>query len=152
MTAIFSHTGRKRLDSKLAEFRPVSRFASPPKGWIRAIRDALGMSGTQLGRRLGMTPQGVQALEQSERHGTIKLETLRRTAEAMDCVLVYALVPRTSLEQMIEERARALALDTLGRVSHSMALEDQEVDRGLEERIEAFVAAGIRERDLWDKP
>lgn len=146
----FQNMGRQRLDTKLSEFKPLDRFAPPPKGWVRAIRDALGMSGAQLGRRLDMTPQGVLAMERSEAHGKAQLDTLRRAAEAMDCVLIYAIVPRTSLDQMVEQRARALALEALGRVSHSMALEDQQVDRDLEERISSFIANGLRERDLWE--
>ena len=50
---------RQRLDERLSAFKPESRFAVPPKGWIRAIRDALGMHAFQLGKRLGMTQQGV---------------------------------------------------------------------------------------------
>ena len=109
---------------KLAAIKPVDRFVMPPKGWVRAIRDAIGMTGGQLGRRLGMTAQAVVSLERSEASGKIQLNTLRRAAEAMDCVLVYALVPNTSLNEMVDRRARELALRALRRVSHSMALED----------------------------
>lgn len=141
---------RERLDSKLALVKPIDRFAMPPKGWIRAIRDAIGMTGAQLGRRLGMTAQGIVSLERSEAHGTIQLNTLRRAAEAMDCVLVYALLPKTSLTEMVDRRAREIALRALGRVSHSMALEDQQVDRDLEKRIRAYIETALRDRDLWE--
>ena len=68
----------------------------PPKGWIRAIRDAVGMTGGQLASRLGIRPQTVAALEKSEAAGSIQLSTLRRVAEAMDCTLVYAKMVPTS--------------------------------------------------------
>lgn len=97
-----------------------------------------------------MTAQGIVSLERSESHGTIQLNTLRRAAEAMDCVLVYALVPRTSLTEMVDRRAREIALRALGRVSHSMALEDQQVDRDLEKRIRTYIETALRDRDLWD--
>lgn len=142
--------GRERLDTKLAAIKPLDRFAMPPKGWVRAIRDAIGMTGTQLGRRLGMTAQAVVSLERSEANGKIQLSTLRRAAEAMDCVLVYALVPQTSLTEMVDRRARELALQALRRVSHSMALEDQQVDRDLEKRIETYIDTALRDRDLWE--
>lgn len=135
---------------KLAAIKPVDRFVMPPKGWVRAIRDAIGMTGGQLGRRLGMTAQAVMSLERSEASGKIQLNTLRRAAEAMDCVLVYALVPNTSLTEMVDRRARELALRALRRVSHSMALEDQQVDRDLEKRIQTYINTALRDRDLWE--
>lgn len=150
MKPAIRNRARDRLDSKLASIKPVDRFATPPKGWVRAIRDAIGMTGAQLGKRLGMTAQGIVSLERSEAHGTIQLNTLRRAAEAMDCVLVYALVPKTSLTEMVDRRAREIALRALGRVSHSMALEDQQVDRDLEKRIRTYIETALRDRDLWD--
>ncbi|MDP3906752.1 mobile mystery protein A [Novosphingobium sp.] len=141
---------RERLDARLAAIKPLERYTVPPKGWIRAIRDAIGMSGPQLASRLGMTAQGLVSVERSEAQGRIQLNTLRRAAEAMDCVLVYALVPKTSLEQMVEHRARELALQALNRVSHSMALEDQQVDRDLERRVQTYIDTALRDRDLWE--
>ena len=141
---------RDRLDARLATIKPIDSFVVPPKGWIRAIRDAIGMSGAQLGRRLGMTAQGIASVERSEAEGKIQLNTLRRASEAMDCVLVYALVPKTSLTEMVDRRARELALRTLRRVSHSMALEDQQVDRDLEKRVQTYIETALRDRDLWE--
>lgn len=141
---------RKRLDSKFELIRPVERFAQPPRGWIRAIRDALGMSLRQLGDRLGMTAQSVNNIEQSEANDTIQLKTLRRVAEALDCVVVYALVPKTSLTDKVDSRARDIASRALGRVSHSMALENQQVDRDLEARIQRYITNAVTDRNLWD--
>jgi predicted DNA-binding mobile mystery protein A len=141
---------RQRLDAKFAAYRPIERFAPPPKGWIRAIRDALGMSLRQLGDRIGQSPQAVSSLEESEANGTIALNTLKRAAEALDCVVVYAVVPKTSLTEMVDKRAREIALQALGRVSHSMALEDQQVDRDFEARVQRYIASAITERNLWD--
>lgn len=150
MKSTIRNRARARLDSKLASSKPVDRFAIPPKGWVRAIRDAIGMTGAQLGKRLGMTAQGIVGLERSEASGTIQLNTLRRAAEAMDCVIVYALVPKTSLTEMVDRRAREIALRALGRVSHSMALEDQQVDRDLDKRIQTYIETALRDRDLWE--
>ena len=124
----------------------------PPKGWIRAIRDALGMSGSQLGRRLGITAQTVQDLEKSEATGKTQLNSLRKAADAMDCVLVYALVPGDGLEAMVERRACSLAFEALRRVSRSMALEDQQVaDHEFDTRIQRYIETSLRDRDLWDE-
>lgn len=150
MKPAIRNRARERLDSKLASIKPIERFAMPPKGWVRAIRDAIGMTGTQLARRLGMTAQGIVSLERSEASGKIQLNTLRRAAEAMDCILVYALVPKTSLTEMVDRRARDIALRALRRVSHSMALEDQQVDRDLEKRVQTYIDTALRDRDLWE--
>lgn len=144
---------RQRLDDRLSALKPEERFRSPPKGWIRAIRDALGMTGVQLANRLHVRPQTVEALEKSEAAGSIQLNSLRRAAEALDCTLVYAFVPNRSLEEAVKARARAIALRDLKRVAHTMKLEAQETgDAGLEERIEAYIRTSLEDRDLWNEP
>lgn len=150
MKATIRNRARDRLDKKFEALRPLDRFAMPPKGWIRAIRDAIGMTGSQLGRRVGNSPQGIVGLERSEAAGTIQLNTLRRAAEAMECVLVYAIIPKTSLADMVNSRAREIARRALQRVSHSMALEDQQVDRDMELRIQTYIETALRDRDLWE--
>jgi predicted DNA-binding mobile mystery protein A len=106
----------------------------------------------QFARRLRLTPQAVIGLERSEASGTIQLDTLRRAAEALDCTLVYAIVPNESLASMVDKRARAIALRALHRVSHSMALEDQQVDRDFEQRVRTYIDTALRDRDLWETP
>ena len=144
---------RQRLDERLQSLQPVDRFRPPPRGWVRAIRDALGMTGVQFARRLKIRPQSVEALERSEATGAIQLKTLRRAAEALDCTIVYALVPNSSLEDAVRARARKIALRDLGRVAHTMKLEAQETgDANLEARIEAYIRDQLKERDLWNEP
>ena len=84
---------RAHLDERFRKLRPPARFAPPVRGWIKAIRTALGMSTAQLAKRLRVKQPSVVALEQSETKGTMELATLRRVAAALDCTLVYALVP-----------------------------------------------------------
>ena len=117
---------RQRLDERLLALKPQEPFKAPPKGWVRAIRDSLGMTGVQFARRLGIRPQSVEAVEKSEANGSIQLKTLRRAAEVLDCTLVYALIPNTSLEGVVRQRARKIAMRDLGRVAHTMKLEAQE--------------------------
>lgn len=143
---------RQRLDERLSSLKPEDRFRPPPKGWIRAIRDALGMTGVQLAKRLHVRPQTVEAIEKSEASGSIQLSTLRRAAEAMGCTLVYALVPNSSLENAVHQRARTLAIRDLQRVAHTMRLEAQETgDAGMEARIDAYIRDSIKDRDLWNE-
>ena len=98
---------RKTLDRRFAWLRKAS--ARPPRGWIRAIRDALGMTAAQLGERMHVSQPTVTELEKAEVESRITLGSLERAAEAMGCTLVYALVPRRPLEEMVEERARQIA-------------------------------------------
>ena len=112
------------------------------------------MSTVQLGRRLGLTRQAVSALEHAEAEGSITLKSLRRAADALECDLVYALVPRESLETLLDRQAQAAAAAIVKRASHSMSLERQEVS-------EQETAAQVQEladrlrsgwsRNLWDK-
>ena len=143
---------RQSLDKRLVALQPVDRFTAPPKGWLRAIRDALGMSGVQFAKRLGVRPQTVESMEKSEASGTVQLSTLRRAAEALDCTLVYVLVPNTSLENTVAQRARKIALRDLQRVAHTMKLEAQGTgDADIEARIEAYIRDVIKERDVWNE-
>ncbi|QRG06876.1 mobile mystery protein A [Xanthobacter dioxanivorans] len=151
MRTVIRQKARQRLDERLLALKPVDHYRSPPKGWLKAIRDALGMTGVQFARRLNVSPQSVDALEKSEANGTIKIKTLRRAAEALDCTLVYALVPNTSLEAAVNEQARALALRDLDRVAHTMKLEAQGVpDADLAERLDAYIRDSLRDRDIWE--
>ncbi len=142
---------RQRLDRRLSSMKPESHYHPPPKGWIRALRDALGMSGTQLGRRVGVKAQSIADIEKSEASGTIQLNTLRRVAEALDCVVVYALLPKSSLEDMVQRKAREIARKELARIAHTVDLEAQGLSpKEREEQIDAYVQDHLRERDLWE--
>jgi predicted DNA-binding mobile mystery protein A len=118
---------RAHLDERFRKLPPAARFAPPVRGWIKAIRTALGMSTAQLAKRLRVKQPSVVALEQSEAKGTMELATLRRVAAALDCTLVYALVPNKPLEATVRDRARAFARRRLEPVEHSMLLENQKV-------------------------
>lgn len=141
---------RARLDERFKEMGPAKQFAPPVRGWIKAIREALGMSTAQLARRLGVRQPSVIAIEQSEAKGTIELATLRRIAEALDCTLVYALVPNKPLDDTVRERARLFARRRREPVEHSMTLEDQKVAR---KETEALIDQIVREthpRKFWE--
>ena len=118
---------RRRLDRRFEQLKPLTAAARPHRGWIRAIRDALGMSGRELAARMGVSQQTIADVERSEQQETIKLDTLRRAAEALDCELVYVLLPRTSLDQAVKMQARRKAARHLDRVAHHSRLEDQGV-------------------------
>jgi predicted DNA-binding mobile mystery protein A len=141
---------RRQLDKRFTQLRPLTKEPRPHKGWIRAIREALGMSSTELAARMGVVHQAIREFESSEVQETIKLETLRRIGEALDCQLVYALIPRTTLEEAVRSQARRKAEIRLARVSHHSKLEDQEVGADdTEIQIEDISKRLIDRRGLW---
>lgn len=141
---------RRHLDARLERLRLLAEEPRPHKGWIRAIRDALGMSSGELAARLGIIQQSVPDLERSELHETVKLETLRRVADALDCDLAYALVPRTSLDQAVKAQARRKAKRHLSQVEHHSRLEDQEVSADATEgELDELAARFVDRRGLW---
>jgi len=116
---------REQLDTTLTGFRPLLAVQTPAKGWIRAIRNALAMSGRQLAARVGVTKQRTSLIEQQELVSTATLKTMRRIAKALDCEFVYGFVPRKSLEQTLRDQAKRVAEQRLNRASQTMQLEDQ---------------------------
>lgn len=140
---------RQNLDQRLRALQPAGQHHPPVKGWIRALRDSLGLSAAQLGSRLGVRSQSIDDLEKSEAVGTISLDALSRVGRAMDCTLVYALVPNTSLEAIVQRRAEALAITAISGVAHTMALEDQQVSGPLEQQVRDYIEDHVSERDLW---
>jgi predicted DNA-binding mobile mystery protein A len=141
---------RSHLDERFKNLEPVSRYASPARGWIKAVREALGMTTAQLAKRLAIKQPSVVALEQSEAKGAIELATLRRVAAALDCTVIYALVPNKPLEAIVRDRARTFARRRRGPVEHSMLLEDQKVkDKDAEARLDEIVR-DINPRLFWD--
>lgn len=144
---------RKQLDQRLRMFAELKKTQPPLRGWIRAIRDALGMTGEQLARRIGVQKQRIVALEKGEVAGTATINSMKRAAEAMDCVFVYALVPRDSLEANVERQARKYAEKIHAAIQHSMILEQQGLtDDERRQSIEANTEKFVREtvRDMWE--
>ncbi len=141
---------RSQLDERFRGLGPSKRYTPPVRGWIKALREALGMSTAQLAKRLGIRQPSLVALEQSEAKGTIELATLRRVAEALDCTLVYALLPNKPLETTIRDRARAFARRRRAPVEHTMLLEDQKVmAKDAEARLDEIVRE-TNPRLFWD--
>jgi predicted DNA-binding mobile mystery protein A len=117
----------RHLDARFAALRPLLRAQRPPKGWLRAVRDALGMTTKQFAGRLGVSQPRIVELEQSEVSGRVTLNTLQRAAEALGCRFVYALIPDKPLAETVRERAEFIARQRQAGVEQTMRLEDQSV-------------------------
>lgn len=152
MKSNFSELKLRQLDAALKHWRDADLSPRPPSGWIKAIRESLGMAAAHLAARLGVATSTVTRLETSEADDTISLGTLRRAAEALGCELHYALVPKQSLADNLESRAMTLARQQMAAVSHTMALEAQSTSREaveLQTRVLAEELLKGSRRALW---
>lgn len=141
---------RRELDRKFssASLGPIA--ARPRSGWIRAIRGALGMSQAVLAERLGVSSAAVNKLEHAELHGGITIGKLAEVAEALDCTLIYALVPKSTLEETVTTRARVVAADLLGHAARTMALEAQDIgDDRQREAVDRYAQQLVVSGNLW---
>jgi predicted DNA-binding mobile mystery protein A len=152
MKSRFKDLKQRQLDAGLTRWRASELPARPPSGWIKAIREALGMSAAYLAKRLGIVQSTVHRLETSEAEDTITLGSLRRVAEALGCELQYALVPRKTIAQTLDEQANKVARERMAAVAHSMALEAQSTSAESVETQEKEMAESLRQgsrRELW---
>ncbi|MFT6673040.1 MAG: putative DNA-binding mobile mystery protein A [Afipia broomeae] len=121
-------TASEQLDRRFDELRHLATTVRPARGWIRAIRDALGMTTAQLARRMNVQQPRIVELEKAESKGNITMQSLERAAEALGCRVVYALVPIKPLTTTLEERALQVAERQLSLIEQTMRLEAQGVD------------------------
>jgi predicted DNA-binding mobile mystery protein A len=144
----------RHLDKRFSSLRTFTNLQRPPRGWLRAIRNALGMTTAQYGKRLGVSQPRIVELEKSEQNGNVTLSTLQRAAEALGCRLAYVLVPERPLAEVVKERAELIAERQSKAIEHTMRLEDQAVRdkkaaRALREQaIEDLLKRPAR---LWDE-
>ena len=119
-----------QVDQTLQPYRGVRGTLVPSGGWLRAVREALGLTVRQQAARVGISVATLHKSEQSEADERISLAQLRKLAEGLDCELVYGLVPRKPLTEMVEEQATRIARSEILGVAHSMGLEDQRPSEG----------------------
>ncbi len=142
---------RRALDRRLPDLNSAKAATTRPSGgWLRAVREALGMTTADVAARLDVTPSTVTRFEQSELGGRIQLDTLVRAADVLGCDLVYFLVPRQPLEDRIEERSLELARREIRAIGHTMDLESQGLPTVELQDRESELAAELRSLPgLW---
>ncbi|MCB1678953.1 MAG: mobile mystery protein A [Halioglobus sp.] len=147
---------RDKVNQAVTHFGSLAMLTNrgiPQEGWLRTVRTALGMSGTQLAKKLGVTKARISKVEQDEPHGSVTLKTMQTMAEAMDCRFVYVIVPRQNVEDVIKQRAIEKARAQVKAASTHMALEAQSLSKEqLDFEIER-IAAQILDKmpsDFWN--
>jgi len=144
---------QEQLSNQLAPLQKVqANFTVPHAGWIRAIRQALGMQTQQLAKRLDVSASQISQLERDEQLGNVTLKRMKKIAEGLNCVFVYALLPNQSLEQMIETKALKKARDIVMKISKSMELENQALQKQLLNTEIKRLAEKLRQspKELWN--
>lgn len=144
---------RMQLADALRAYPKPDAAVVPRSGWVRAIRESLGMGQAKLASRMGISRQSVQDLEKAEAERRITLDSLDRLARAMGCRVVYSLVPETgTLDDLLVRRAKELAATLLKPTDHSMKLEGQRVGKDEMERQSKFLVEALLRgspRKLW---
>ena len=152
MSSEFNHLRLEQLQAVVEAYGVLLTKRAPSRGWLKEIREALGRTERQQAQRLGVSGSTLHKSEQSEAEERISLGQLRKLADGLDCELVYALVPRKPLTEVVQDRATQLAKEEVHGVAHTMGLEDQ---RPTNERIQKQVARRAEEllrgkwSDLW---
>ena len=145
---------REQLDNKLSKFKEFAVQGPTTLGWIKTIREALGMTSNDLASRVGVNQSRIIHMEQSEAEGNIKISTIRRVADALEMDFAYAFVPRTSLNEMVRQQAKKIALKKIDRLNHTMRLEMQELsmeekEKALKDMIDRILIDDLK--DFWKK-
>jgi predicted DNA-binding mobile mystery protein A len=144
----------QQLSDKIEKLVAMATVVMPSIGWIKTIRTGIGMSLEQLGKKLSVTKQAIQDIENREREGSITIKSMHEIANALDMKFVYAIVPKNgSLDEMIEKRALEIAKVIVQRTSNTMKLEDQEnsherIQKAIKERAEEII--NKTPKILWD--
>ena len=144
----------KQLDETLRGLKTIKTLSVPQKGWVRAIRDALGMSARQLAIRLNVNRPRVTRIEQDEKQGRVTLKTMQNVAEALGCEFVYGFVPKTSLEDGVRTQAKRVAVKRMERSNQTMRLEAQELCDAEKKIVLDELVSEItykRPRSMWDE-
>lgn len=139
--------------SKIDQVIDLKNITRPKEGWIRTLRKALGMSSPQLAKHLDLSKSQASQMERMELEDRITLKQLRRVADSLSCSLVYALVPKESVEDILYERARIKAQKLVSKTDVQMRLEAQQLTKSrLDTLIELEAQRLMREmpRDLWE--
>jgi predicted DNA-binding mobile mystery protein A len=141
----------KQIENQLKGFSKLSR---PESGWVKTIRETLGMNTRQLGKRCNVSSERIIRIESDEMEGRTTLATLEKIAQAMNCRLVYAIVPNDGMIEFIEKAAEDKAKTQLQQTSHHMALEDQKISiESMKEQIHFLKEELLKNniKHIWDK-
>jgi len=138
----------RALDKKTSDLKSAKNIVPQSSGWIKTVREAIGMTVSQLAARLGVTQPRITKMESNE--DNLKLSTMKKAAEAMNCEFVYYFKPKTTFQNLVDEQAQKKAAEVLKTVNMNMALENQEIAE--DEAVKDFASDLINTKikQIWD--
>ena len=138
----------RALDKKTSDLKSAKNIVLQSSGWIKTVREAIGMTVSQLAARLGVTQPRITKMESNE--DNLKLSTMKKAAEAMNCEFVYYFKPKTTFQNLVDEQAQKKAAEVLKTVNVNMALENQEIAE--DEAVKDFASDLINTKikQIWD--
>ncbi|MBR4373755.1 MAG: mobile mystery protein A [Treponema sp.] len=138
----------RALDKKTSGLKSANNIIPRGSGWINTVREAIGMTASQLAVRLGVTQPRITKMESNENN--LKLSTIKKIAEAMNCEFVYYFKPQTTFQNLVETQAQKKAAEILGTVNINMALEAQEISADDASKDFATDLINTKIKQIWD--
>lgn len=138
----------RALDKKTSSLSDAKNIVPKGVSWINTVREAIGMSAVQLAKRLGVTQPRIAKMEINEEN--LKLSTMKRVAQAMNCDFVYYFKPKTTFQDIVQIQAKKKAEEILLGVNLNMALENQDIQT--KEAVNDMAADFINgnTKRIWD--
>jgi transcriptional regulator with XRE-family HTH domain len=138
------------LNDAAMAFHVARGAAKNVRGWLRTVRMLVGIPAVEAARRIGVEAHEIFRRERAEVRGVIGLQALRQTAEALDCELVYGLIPKEGTLA-----ARVAGVEA-GRQQRQAEAKARKLQRAKDRRTEAAKVrwdAHEKERlaPLWEK-
>jgi predicted DNA-binding mobile mystery protein A len=150
----FKDLEKKQLLKRLEQLSALPySYSRPTEGWVHTLRKILGMTTSQLSKRLNVQQSRVSEIEKAEIHNQLTLKTLINVAQALGCRFEYVFIPEKPPEIFLKERALLLAKEKVAYISHQMALEDQALSEDEKEAQILQLAEELLKtpQKLWDE-
>lgn len=140
----FINSYQKKFDS----FKQIVK-EKPLQGWIKTLRELLGMTTVQFSKKLKVSQPRLAFMEKNEKN--LKISTMEKIADELNCDFVYALVPREKINDIIYNKAKQKALNIVNKVNYNMSLENQlsENNEVLEDVVDDLLSKKITK--IWDE-
>lgn len=123
---LYKNLKLKQVSESLERIRMAEIPNSPKEGWLKSIRTALGMSMQIAASKTGINTSTWEKIEKREQKWTVTIETLQNAANALNCDVKVIMIPRESLNQIIEREAVKKADQEIRELDATMSLEKQE--------------------------
>ena len=118
-------------------------------GWIHYMRCILNMTLKKLADRVGVSIGTVAQAERGEAAEKVTIGTLKAMAQAMECELVYAFIPKGDIDELLKKQALEKAKRILSTADIHMTLENQRVEQNFQDRLERLASKLFDKGDVW---